>query len=121
MIGLDSGPLLLLLRGQLGLMKLGRKLLIDPLAERLLDKLARIAARLTGKTLGRDCGVAIGADDDFNLHDCPPATWMVSLIDPSARACSVTLWPRRFASRVVAQTAYVCKNFAKDRSSPHRP
>ena len=70
----QSGSLLLLLRDRLVLVKLGCKLFIDPLAEGQFNKLARIAARLTSKTLGRDCGVAVGADNDFDFHVAPPAT-----------------------------------------------
>ena len=65
--------LLLLLRGRLGLVELGRKLFIGLLAKGLFNELARIAARFSGKTMSRDCGFALGADDDFNgLHAAPP-------------------------------------------------
>ena len=78
-------PLLLLLFDRLGLMELGGKLLAGPLAEGLFDELAGIPARLPGEALGLDRGFALGADDDFDdLHAAPPATWMVSLIEPSA-------------------------------------
>ena len=122
-MNVQSGPLLLLLlRDRLGLMKLTCKLFVDALAEGLFDKFARIAARLSSKTFGRDNGVTIGADDDFDTgHTAPPCTLIVSLIDPSAKVCSVTLWPQRLASRVARQTAYICKNFAKFCSLPHRP
>ena len=41
---------------------------------------------LTGEALGLDGGFALGVDDDFDgLHAAPPLTWMVSLIEPSAR------------------------------------
>ena len=67
-----SRPLLLLLRGRLGLMELGRKLFINLLAEGLFDEFARIAARLTSKAFGRDRGIAAGTDDDFDSHATPP-------------------------------------------------
>ena len=82
---LDS--LLLLLRDRSSLVKLGRKLLADSLAKGLFDELAGVSAGLTGKARGRDCDVAVRADDNFDLHVAPP--WMVNRIEPSANFCSV--------------------------------
>jgi Uri superfamily endonuclease len=101
-------PVLLGLLGTHGLMELGGEGLADTLTEGLLDELAGIPARLSGKTMGLDCGFALGVHDDLDgsTQATPPATWMVSFTEPSAKVCSVHWWPRRRASLAALQTAY---------------
>ena len=88
------------------LVEFGGKLLADPLAQGRLHEPAGLLARPAGEALGRDRGLALGTDEDFNgLQAAPPWTWMTSLIAPSASFSSRTQWPLRRASLVALATA----------------
>ena len=88
------------------LVELGGHLLGGPLPEGLLDEPAGVPALGAGEPLGLDGRLALGADGDLDglVQEAPP-TWMVSLTEPSGRACSKTLWPRFLASIVALQIA----------------
>ena len=83
-----------LLHGGL-LVEFGRQSLGESGPQGFLDKATRRTARFAGKPLGLDSGLAIGRDYDLDqlAHATPPIS-MVSLIEPSASVCSVTVWPR---------------------------
>jgi Uri superfamily endonuclease len=82
--------LLCLLDGR-RLMELGGELFVNSLAEGLFDEPAGIAATRSGEPPGPNAGLALGGDGDFDdlRHAAPPWIWIVSLIEPSARVCSV--------------------------------
>jgi hypothetical protein len=89
--GNTSRLLLRVLRLHDGLVELGGELFTRPLAEGLLDETARISARRAGEPFGGYGRFAFGVDGDLDrsAHAAPPLTWMVNLIEPSARVCSV--------------------------------
>ena len=93
-----SAGLLVDLPGGLFLVELGRELLGGPLAQGLLQVPARFTARRPGEALGLDRGLALGTDRDLDGFQAPPPTWMVSLMEPSARLCSKTVCPCLWAS-----------------------
>ena len=87
-----------LLAGLLALVELGGERLGGPPAEGLLDEPAGLAALAAGEAPGLDRRLALRADGDLDgLHE-RTSDWIVSLIEPSARGCSTTEWPRLRAS-----------------------
>src|SRR5437868_1918166 len=108
-------------RRLLPLVELGRRPLAGPGAQGLLKELARLAALAAREPLRLDAGLALGVDRDLDgLHSAPPS-WMVSLIEPSGRACSTILWPRLRASILAFSAAYRCRRRSSCRGSPHKP
>src|SRR4051812_30113932 len=102
----ESLRLLQLLGGLLALVEVGRERLGRARAEGLLDEPAGLAALAAGEPPGLDLRLARGAHGDLDdLAQEAPPTLMVSLMDPSARGCSTTLWPRLRASRRAFSTA----------------
>ena len=94
-----------ILAGLLALVELGRERLGGPLAEGLLDEPAGLAALGAGEAPGLDRRLALGGDGDLDgLHEAPP-TVIDSLMEPSARGCSTTEWPRLRASILAFSTA----------------
>lgn len=91
-----SLPLAGLLLDALAGMEFAGQPFVGALAQCLLDELAGLAALAAGKAFGLDSSLALGRYDDFDgLHQAAPPTLMVSLMEPSLRACSVQLWPLR--------------------------
>ena len=88
------------LAGLLALVELGGERLGRRPAEGLLDEPAGLAALAAGEAPGLDPGLALRADGDLDGLQAAPPTGIVSPIDPSARACSTTAWPRLRASIV---------------------
>lgn len=80
-------------------MILGRQLFTGALAERLFEETAGLLAARTGEAVGLNGGLTGRRDDDFDdlkcggLQAAPPATWIVSLTEPSANGCSRTVCP----------------------------
>src|SRR5208337_4206886 len=100
-----SVRLLELLVGRLALVELRGQLLVGALTEGLLDEPARFPALAAGEAVRLDLRLALGAGGDLDdLHE-PPPTRIVSLIDPSARDCSVIWWPFLRASILAFSTA----------------
>src|SRR5271157_467931 len=100
-----SVGLLELLVGRLVRVELSGQLLVGALTEGLLDELARFPALAAREAARLDPGLALGVDGDLDdLHE-PPPTRIVSLIDPSARDCSVIWWPFLRASTRAFSTA----------------
>src|SRR5208337_2655523 len=100
-----SVGLLELLIGCLVRVELSGQLLVGALTEGLLDELARFPALAAREAARLDPGLALGVDGDLDdLHE-PPPTRIVSLIDPSARDCSVIWWPFLRASILAFSTA----------------
>ena len=94
-----------MLSGRLALVELGGQLLTGGLTESLLDELAGFATFAAGEAARLDLGLTLGVDGELDdLHE-PPPTRMVSLIDPSARDCSVIWWPFLRASIRALSTA----------------
>ena len=83
----------LLLRDLLPLMEFGGEPLASPLAQSQLDESARVSTFRTDEALGFDPHRAVRRHDHFDgfIHPAPPLTWMVSLTEPSASGCSVTV------------------------------
>ncbi len=89
-----------------GLMKVGRQRLTDTLAESLFDEAAGVAAFAANEALGLHAGLACRGHGDLDgLIQAAPPIWTVSLIDPSANDCSVTVCPRLRASIRAFSTA----------------
>jgi len=67
--------------------------------EGCLQKTTGLTARAAGEAFGFNAGFTIGSDEDFDCFHASPPSSMVSLIEPSARACSVTEcpWPRELS------------------------
>ena len=83
----------LLLRDLLPLMEFGGQVLARLLAQSLFDESARVTTFRTGEALGFDLRLAAGRHNHFDdfFHAAPPLIWMVSLTEPSASGCSVTV------------------------------
>src|SRR5271157_1306956 len=100
-----SVRLLELLIGGLALVELRGQLLVGSLTQSLLDEPAGFPALAAGEAARLDPGLTLGVDGDLDdLHE-PPPTRIVSLIDPSARDCSVIWWPFLRASTRAFSTA----------------
>lgn len=113
--------LLQLLAGLLALVELGGQPLARTPAERLLDEPAGFAALAASEAFRLHLCLSLWADGDLDaLHEAPP-TVTVSLMDPSARVCSTTLWPRRRASIFARSTAYAWTNRSRCSARPHAP
>ena len=91
--GFRLGLFPLLMSDLLPLIEFGGKTLASPLPQRLLDESARVSTLRTDEALGFDRRLAVRRHDHFDdfAHAAPPLTWMVSLIEPSASGCSVTV------------------------------
>src|SRR5208337_4523510 len=101
-----SVGLLELLVGCLALVELSGQLLVSSRAQSLLNEATGFTAFTTGKATSLDLGLALGVDGDLDdLQAAPPPTRMVSLMEPSASACSVTWWPFLRASIRAFSTA----------------
>src|SRR5260221_187000 len=74
-------------------------------AERLFDARAGLAGGGAGEALRLALRLALRADGDLDGLQAAPPTLIVSLMDPSGRACSTTPWPRLRASRRAFSTA----------------
>lgn len=104
-----------------GLVELGSQRLVDALAESLLYELTGLAAFTADKAFGLHLGLSGRGHGDLDEFQEAPPIWTVSRIDPSTRACSVTVCPRLRASMRAFSTAYPCKNESSSRWSPQRP
>src|SRR5208337_2445854 len=100
-----SVRLLELLVGRLVLVELSGQLPVGALTEGLLDEPARFPALAAGEAARFDLGLTLGVDGDLDGLHAPPPTRIVSLIDPSARDCSVNWWPFLRASMRAFSTA----------------
>ena len=101
----SAGRLPLMVGDRLRLMELGRELFAGPLAERLFEELAGVAAGGSyepSRLHGRLAGWADGDLDRLLVRggstQAAPPTVTVRRIEPSASCCSRTVWPWRLAS-----------------------
>lgn len=72
-------------------MELIGQTLIGYLPQGVFNELARVAALGACEAFRFDAGLAIWRNDDFDGFQIAPPTFTVSLIEPSASGCSVTL------------------------------
>jgi hypothetical protein len=78
------------LAGLLDLVELRGRRLVRARPEGLFDEPVGVAARAAGEALRPDRRLTGGADGDLDRLHAPPPTVIVSLTEPSARACSAT-------------------------------
>ena len=116
-----SGGLIEMLAGLLALVELGGERLGGPPAEGLLDEPAGLAALGAGEAPGLDLvspfGQTVISMVLLKTHLRPV---IVSLIEPSARGCSTTEWPRLRASIPAFSTAYACMKRSSCSCGPQR-
>ena len=88
------------------LVNLGSQRLADALSESLFNEAAGVAALAADEPFGLHVGLAGRGHGDLDgLIQAAPPIWTVSLIDPSASDCSVTVCPRLRASIRAFSTA----------------
>src|SRR5262245_32696006 len=80
--------------------KLGGSLVSQLGAKGFFPEPSGLKAGIAHKSLRLNPRTAVTGDEDLDdlTHAAPPASWIVSLIDPSAKACSVATRPLRRAS-----------------------
>lgn len=82
------------------------QLLLCHRSELLLERLRGGTTAGAGESAGVNPYLTGRRDDNFDgLQAAPPFSWMATLIEPSAMACSVTEFPCRRASSFAFSTA----------------